>query len=87
MDVSPKFCVVCGMPLVSANDYPEGADLNFVDWCKYCGDKMKMKEYSQLVDGMAQFIKNSQGVTDQEARTKAEEAIKGSPAYLSGRLG
>lgn len=86
MDENKKFCAVCGMPLVTVEDYPTGADMNTVDWCKYCGDKDGIKSYSKLVEGMAAFIAGQQNISEEEAMVKAEEAIKGSIAYSSGRL-
>jgi|GEM_PF-2658824 len=86
MDDNTKFCTVCGMPLVTANDYPMDADMKTVDWCKYCGDKEGMKNYSELVKGMTEYIKGEQNISEEEATVKAEEAIKGSVAYTSGRL-
>lgn len=81
-----KFCVVCGMPLVKPEDYPEGADMNKCDWCKLCGTKDAMNSYSVALAGMTAFFKKTQGMADDQAAKAAEEALKNSVAYKSGRL-
>ncbi len=86
MDEPQKFCAVCGMPLITVEDYPDGADMNIVDGCQYCGSKDGIKSYGELIMGMAEFIKGSERLSEEEAKSKAEEAIKGSKAYKEGRI-
>ncbi|MBN1618711.1 AraC family transcriptional regulator [Candidatus Dojkabacteria bacterium] len=74
------------MPLVKVEDYPEGADTNVVDWCKYCGTKDNMNSYEQALKGMTEFMMKSQGMTEEQAKKAAEEALKNSAAYKDGRL-
>ncbi len=86
MDQNQKFCVVCGMSLVKQEDYPEGADMTKVDWCKHCGTKDNMYSYDMAVKGMTGFMMKTQGMTEEQAKKAAEEALKNSVSYKSGRL-
>lgn len=86
MTDQPKFCSVCGMPLQSVEDYPEGADINSVDWCRYCGTKDALDSFENRLKGMTKFVMKMQNIPEEEAKTVAEQALKSSVAYKSGRL-
>jgi hypothetical protein len=81
-----KVCSVCSMPLNTAEDYPQGADLSVVDWCKFCGTKDELNSYEIAVFGMSEFIKKTQGMADEQAKIAATEIVQNSVAYKSGRM-
>jgi hypothetical protein len=85
-DKTQKACAACGMPLNGAEDYPDGADMNLVDWCKYCGDKDSIKSYDELLKGMTEYMKTTQHLDDAAAAKAAEEYIKSSKAYKEGKV-
>lgn len=79
-----KNCVVCGMPLVKAEDYPEGDATK--DYCKYCGTKDGLKSYPEILKGMTGFVMQSQGKEEAEASQIAKQMVDNSVAVKSGRL-
>ena len=81
-----KFCIVCGMPLNSAEDYPQGADPATCEHCKYCGTKDGLHPYEKLVVGMAGYIKRAKKVSDEEAARLGKEAVDNSVAVKTGKL-
>ncbi|MBN2015769.1 AraC family transcriptional regulator [Candidatus Dojkabacteria bacterium] len=83
---SQKSCIVCGMPLLKDEDYPEGADQNSTDWCKHCGSKDGLKSYSEAVTGMSGFMQHTQGMSEEEAQKAAKQVIDNCPAVKSGRM-
>lgn len=85
-DKPQKSCIVCGMPLLKDEDYPEGCDPATTDYCKYCGTKDGLHPYKQMVAGMAQFIAKTQGMDEEQAKIAAKEMIDNSPAVKMGRL-
>jgi len=79
-----KKCIVCSMPLVEKEDYPEGDTSK--DYCKHCGTKEGLHSYEELEKGMSEFIQSSQGMEKEQADKAAEEVISGSVAAKSGRI-
>jgi len=81
-----KVCIVCGMPLVSADDYPEGCDPETTDYCKHCGTKDGLHPYKALLEGMAQFMIKTQGMDEEQAKKAAKQMVDNSSAVKSGKL-
>jgi len=79
-----KKCIVCSMPLVEKEDYPEGDTSK--DYCRHCGTKEGLHPYEQLVDGMSEFIQDSQGMAKEQADKAAGKVIADSVAAKSGRI-
>jgi hypothetical protein len=86
MDQTQKACAVCGMPLVKTEDYPAGADINVVDWCKFCGTKYSMDSFQNRLKGMTKFLMQTQGMSQKQAAKAAEEMLNNSVAVKSGRM-
>lgn len=81
-----KKCIVCGMPLFKAEDYPEGANQETTDWCVHCGPKDGIFPYPAIVKGMTEFLKKTQGMADDQAKMATKEMVDNSEAVKSGRL-
>jgi hypothetical protein len=79
-----KSCIVCSMPLVKTEDYPEGDPSK--DYCKYCGTKDGLRTYNELVAGMTQFMMKTQGMEESQAKIAAKQTVDNSVAVKSGRL-
>ncbi|MBU0976053.1 MAG: zinc ribbon domain-containing protein [Patescibacteria group bacterium] len=80
----PKVCIVCGMPLKDKNDYP-GGDTS-LDWCKYCGTKDGIHPYKKLLEGMAKFLQQTQGMSEEESKKAAKQMVDSSPAVKMGKV-
>ena len=85
-DQREKSCCVCGMPLKSEDDYPEGADMEITKHCKHCGTKEALYPYSALVKGMTEFIAKTQGMSEEEAKKVAKQMIDNCEAVRIGLL-
>jgi len=81
-----KFCIVCGMPLRTVNDYPSGADMVTCEHCRYCGTKDGLYPYEQLITGMAGYFMKVKGLLNDEAMKAAKEAVDSSVAVKTGKL-
>ena len=79
-----KNCVVCTMPLQGEQDYP-GGDTTF-NHCIHCGDTSGLYPYKKLVEGMSIFLKEVQGMAEEEANRLAKQMIDNSEAVSSGLL-
>lgn len=72
------------MPIVKTEDYPDGD--TSLDYCVHCGTKDGIYPYGQLLEGMSQFIQNSQGMEKEQAGKVAKEMIDNSEAVKVGKV-
>ncbi|MBD3362281.1 AraC family transcriptional regulator [Candidatus Dojkabacteria bacterium] len=78
MSDDKKMCIVCTMPLVNKDDFP-GGDTS-LNYCKHCGTEDSIYPYSVLVEGMKDFLMESQGMDEKQAKIAAKEMIDNSEA-------
>jgi len=79
-----KQCIVCTMLLLSREDYPNGdTDKNY---CKNCRDIVGLHPYKKLVQGMAEFMQETQGVSLEDTKKEAKAFIDKSEAVQKGLL-
>jgi hypothetical protein len=70
------------MPLEKPEDYPDGdTSLNY---CKHCGTKDGIHPYKNLVKGMTEFMKQSQGLDEENAQKAAKDLVDNSEAVKMG---
>lgn len=86
MQDDTKKCIVCTMPLVNVDDYPEGCDVAVTLHCKHCGTKNGLHPYTALITGMAGFISNTQGMDMEQAKVVAKQMIDNSEAIKQNKL-
>ena len=69
-----KNCISCGMPLVNKEDFPND-DIS-KKYCIYCAkEDGSMKSFEEAIEGMANFLMDTQNVTIEEAKIKAKKYL------------
>jgi len=73
-----SYCMSCGVPL-SMPDMKGKAE----QFCKHCGDDGgDLRPREEILGGIAMWLKSWQpGITDAEARKRAEHYMKAMPAW------
>jgi hypothetical protein len=75
-----KSCISCGMPLRTAEDYPQADTTR--DYCKHCArPDGALKSYDEVLRGMTQFIVRTQGLDASVAEKAAKDMMKAQPAW------
>jgi hypothetical protein len=75
-----KFCEACGMPLTEPKEFGQGWPDN--PYCVYCTDDAgKLKTYEEVLIGYANYLMNEKGVTLEEGKKTAAEAMALLPAW------
>jgi Putative zinc ribbon domain len=75
-------CNSCGMPLEKATDYALGCVSS--QYCTHCtDDKGNLKPYSDVLQGMAGYLVESQGINRDKAQTMAQDLLSRLPAWQS----
>ena len=73
-------CNSCGMPLEKKEDFSLGDEA--ASFCHYCTDKKgKLLPYEKILKNNSNYLKESQGLTDQAALKMAKDMLKGQPAW------
>lgn len=84
MEDTFKACIVCAMPLQSPEDYP--GDDTSKEYCLHCGTTEGLKSRAALVKGMAEFIKSTGDLSEEEAQAQAAGIIDNSEAAKRSML-
>lgn len=75
-----KKCICCGMPMNKKNDFAMGDESK--DYCVYCAkEDGSMKSFDEAVDGMAEYMSESEKIDKNFARKKVLEYMKSMPAW------
>ena len=75
-----KKCICCGMPMNKKNDFAMGVESN--DYCVYCAkEDGSMKSFDEAVEGMAEYMSESEKIDKNFARKKVLEYMKSMPAW------
>ncbi len=75
-----KMCIACGMPMDKSEDFPEGDESK--DYCVHCArEDGTMKSYDEVLNGMTQFIVQSQGLDREVANTMAVKMMAKLPTW------
>ncbi len=73
-------CNSCGMPLEKKDDFALGDTAAI--YCAYCTDTQgKLLPYEQILKANTDYLKESQGLTDQAALKMAKDLLKEQPAW------
>lgn len=79
-----KSCISCGMPLRTAQDHALG-DVSKT-YCQHCAaDDGSLKSYDQVLTGLTEFLKRTQGVDGAVAREVAAGMLAKNPAWTERR--
>ena len=79
-----KKCICCGMPMNKKNDFAMGDESK--DYCVYCAkEDGSMKSFDEAVEGMAEYMSESEKIDKNFARKKVLEYMKSMPAWKIGR--
>lgn len=75
-----RFCISCGMPLRSAEDYPLRDTSK--DYCRHCArEDGTLKSFEEALEGMSVFLQRTQGLTREIARKTAFSFLIKNPAW------
>ena len=75
-----KKCICCGMPMNKKNDFARGDESK--DYCVYCAkEDGSMKSFDEAVEGMAEYMSESEKIDKNFARKKVLEYMKSMPAW------
>ncbi len=75
-----KVCESCGMPMRAKEEFGGGKTDN--KYCVHCCDnKGNLKSYDDMVDGMAQFMMRTQGISKEQAIKATKEHLAKMPAW------
>lgn len=75
-----KKCICCGMPMNKKNDFAMGDESK--DYCVYCAkENGSMKSFDEAVEGMAEYMSESEKIDKNFARKKVLEYMKSMPAW------
>ena len=75
-----KKCICCGMPMNKKNDFAMGDESK--DQCVYCAkEDGSMKSFDEAVEGMAEYMSESEKIDKNFARKKVLEYMKSMPAW------
>ena len=78
-----KTCISCGMPMRTPGEHALGDPSKA--FCKFCGGTDgELKSYEDVLVGMTEFMKRTQGLDDKVAREAARGMMARMPAW-SGR--
>ena len=70
-----KKCICCGMPMNKKNDFAMGDESK--DYCVYCAkEDGSMKSFDEAVEGMAEYMSESEKIDKNFARKKVLEYMK-----------
>ncbi|HWU43906.1 MAG TPA: zinc ribbon domain-containing protein [Bdellovibrio sp.] len=73
-------CSSCGMPMENPEEFALG-DTSSV-YCKYCTDKNgKLLPFEKILKANTDYLKESQGLTEQAALKMATDLLKSQPAW------
>lgn len=73
-------CIACGMPMEKPEDHASGDPSK--NFCKHCSrPDGEMKSYDEVLNGMAGFMMQSQGLSEEPARQAAKEMMTRLPAW------
>ncbi len=80
MDPSKTTCISCGMPMRSADEHAMKDAAK--PYCHFCArPDGSMKDYDEVLAGIAAFLKNTQGLDDVVAREAAKGMMSKLPAW------
>lgn len=75
-----KKCICCGMPMNKKNDFAMGDESK--DYWVYCAkEDGSMKSFDEAVEGMAEYMSESEKIDKNFARKKVLEYMKSMPAW------
>ena len=75
-----KKCICCGMPMNKKNDFAMEDESK--DYCVYCAkEDGSMKSFDEAVEGMAEYMSESEKIDKNFARKKVLEYMKSMPAW------
>lgn len=75
-----KKCICCGMPMNKKNDFAMGDESK--DYCVYCAkEDGSIKSFDEAVEGMAEYMSESEKIDKNFARKKVLEYMKSMPAW------
>ena len=75
-----KKCICCGMPMNKKNDFAMGDESK--DYCVYCAkEDGSMKSFDEAVEGMAEYMSESEKIDKNFARKIVLEYMKSMPAW------
>ena len=75
-----KKCICCGMPMNKKNDFAMGDESK--DYCVYCAkEDGSMNSFDEAVEGMAEYMSESEKIDKNFARKKVLEYMKSMPAW------
>ena len=75
-----KKCICCGMPMNKKNDFAMGDESK--DYCVYCAkEDGSMESFDEAVEGMAEYMSESEKIDKNFARKKVLEYMKSMPAW------
>ena len=75
-----KKCICCGIPMNKKNDFAMGDESK--DYCVYCAkEDGSMKSFDEAVEGMAEYMSESEKIDKNFARKKVLEYMKSMPAW------
>lgn len=73
-------CISCGMPMNEKEDFPLG-DIT-KNYCVHCSNKEgDLRPYTEVLENMAKFLNENQGIPLYEARHKAKDHLDKMPAW------
>jgi hypothetical protein len=76
-----KNCISCGMPMRTSEEHSLG-DVS-KPFCKFCGGEDGMlKSYDDVLAGMTEFMRRTQGLDEGVAREAAKGMIAKMPAWI-----
>ena len=74
-----KKCICCGMPMNKKSDFAMGDESK--DYCVYCSkEDGSMKSFDEAVEGMTEYMSESEKIDKNFARKKVLEYMKSMPA-------
>lgn len=75
-----KKCICYGMPMNKKNDFAMGDESK--DYCVYCAkEDGSMKSFDEAVEGMAEYMSESEKIDKNFARKKVLEYMKSMPVW------
>lgn len=75
-----RFCIACGMPLRSPEDFWRGDTSK--EYCLHCSrEDGSMRSYEEAVVGMGFFLQKTQGMAPEQASLAAREWLAKMPAF------
>lgn len=80
MEKTCPTCYSCGMPLEKASDHALGDANN--QYCIYCTDEQgQLKSYEDILNGTANYLVHSQGMSLEAAKGIANDMLSKLPAW------